>query len=78
MAIYVYRCPDNHVWELDYPMGSAPSEIECTDNFSFYCGNLASRVYLPTAVSFKGSGFYSTDNHKTKHVNTSLKVGGNG
>jgi len=76
VAIYVYKCPScTYTEEVDFPMGTAPEVIDvclACDSSIMY------RKYLPSAVSFKGSGFYTTDNPKTKHVRSSLKVGGNG
>lgn len=72
MPRYDYKCDCGYEEETSYPMGMAP-EIRCCSS----CGEiLLRRVYTPVAVSFKGSGFYRTDNPKTKHVNTKLKVGG--
>jgi predicted nucleic acid-binding Zn ribbon protein len=72
VATYVYRCKETDLtYEADFPIGNAPDELNCG------CGTPMRRVYLPTAISFRGSGFYRTDNPRTKHVRTGLKVGGN-
>jgi len=70
MPAYIYRCPCGNEEELDFRMGTAPSNWHCDE-----CEGWMKRVFLPIAVSFKGSGFYRTDNPKTTHVNTRVKVG---
>ena len=56
MPIYEYRCPNGHVFEVFQRMDDPPPE-QCE-----VCGaSPVTRVMLPVAVHFKGSGFYSTD-----------------
>jgi predicted nucleic acid-binding Zn ribbon protein len=70
MAAYSYKCPDGHLTERIFPMGEQPAGVNCIDPF---CSKMAARIYLPTAVSFNGSGFYKTDN-RTKKESASLTV----
>lgn len=75
MPTYVYRCDTcGNEHDLIYPMGTAPDTLEHNDLW-VTCAGLLKRVFLPTAVSFKGSGFYSTDS-RTRHINRKLKIGG--
>lgn len=72
MPSYGYRCT-NCGFEEDnsYPLGTAP-EIRCCSA----CGYIAlRRVYTPIAVSFKGHGFYRTDN-RTVRKSAKSTVGG--
>jgi putative FmdB family regulatory protein len=56
VPIYEYRCPNGHVFEVFQRMDDPPPE-QCE-----VCGaSPVTRVMLPVAVHFKGSGFYSTD-----------------
>lgn len=69
MPTYVYKCDNSgFTYEINFPMGTAPDTVECG------CGSPMRRVFLPTAVSFKGSGFYKTDHPKTSKVSTRVKV----
>lgn len=75
MVKYEYMCRQcGDIEETEFPMGTAPSTIgECLRCDS----TVMHRLFSPVAVSFKGSGFYRTDNRKTKRVRASAKVGGN-
>ena len=59
MPIYQYTCPKcNSQFELkqsfrDKPMATCPR-----------CQNKARRLFVPTPIIFKGSGFYVTDHRK--------------
>jgi putative FmdB family regulatory protein len=54
MPTYVYRCTGcSTVMEVQHAIGETPYPHEC--------GWDLVRVFTPTAVAFKGSGFYSTD-----------------
>ena len=68
MPRYDYRCESGHEEELLFPIGEAVESYICG------CGSLAKRVFHPVAVSFKGAGFYKTDNLKTKHVRSKVDV----
>jgi predicted nucleic acid-binding Zn ribbon protein len=70
MAKYVYYCAfDDETLELEYPIGTAPERQYC-----YSCEGWMKKVIFPAAVSFKGSGFYRTDNPKTKHVRSKVDV----
>ena len=74
MPRYDYRCSlCGHTEEREMSFVDIPDVLDNCPDCNY--GNLK-RVYSPVAVSFKGSGFYKTDNPKTKHVKTSAKVGG--
>lgn len=57
MAVYVYRCSECGIVELhrsiyDNSMATCPK-----------CGNAdVVRQYQPVGITFKGKGFYKTDN----------------
>jgi putative FmdB family regulatory protein len=56
MAIYEYRCPNGHTFELFQKMSDPPAQ-SCD-----ICGaSPVEKVLFPVAVHYKGSGFYSTD-----------------
>jgi putative FmdB family regulatory protein len=56
MPLYDYRCPEGHTFEVFHRMDDPPPEA-CE-----VCGGSpVSKVLYPTAIHFKGSGFYSTD-----------------
>ncbi|HEY5541142.1 MAG TPA: FmdB family zinc ribbon protein [Coriobacteriia bacterium] len=57
MPAYDYRCTDcAETFEVTRPM-SAKGDESCPS-----CGAVATKVYFPVGVAFKGSGFYNTDN----------------
>ena len=55
MPIYVYRCENDHTFEVMQKMSDDPVTT-CE-----VCGAPVQRVFHPVAVHFKGSGFYNTD-----------------
>jgi putative FmdB family regulatory protein len=56
MPIYTYRCREcGKVFEIMKKVGSNGSEV-CQ-----YCSAEADRLFTPTGIIFKGSGFYTTD-----------------
>ena len=56
MAIYEYRCPNGHVFEL-FQRFHDPLPDSCET-----CGaGPVQKGLYPVAVHYKGSGFYSTD-----------------
>lgn len=69
MAVYDYRCSEcGRVEEIEKPM-LAIVEVTCSS-----CDHSMIRVWHPTAVSFKGSGFYRTDSRTVhKSVKTDIK-----
>jgi putative FmdB family regulatory protein len=59
MPTYEYVCKNcGHVFEIVQSM-SDPALVECP-----VCGGELRKVFAPPAISFKGSGFYSTDHGK--------------
>ena len=55
MPIYVYRCENDHEFEVLQRMTDDPVTT-CE-----ICGASVQRVFQPVAVHFKGKGFYTTD-----------------
>ena len=55
-----YRCERGHRYEKREPFGS-PAEQPCDR-----CGRTARRVLTVPAISFKGSGWYSTDSRGSR------------
>src|SRR3954447_8854473 len=66
MPIYVYRCENDHTFEVMQRMSDDPvSTCEV-------CGAPVQRVFQPVAVHFKGKGFYNTD-YGTRNRQRELK-----
>lgn len=58
MAKYQYACFQcDKDYEKERTMAEAEPIYHCDS-----CGYALARVYSPVGVSFKGKGFYSTDN----------------
>ncbi len=56
MARYDYHCPEcGATFEVEHPMSAHP-KVSCPS-----CGHEAERVFDPSGIVFKGSGFYNTD-----------------
>jgi putative FmdB family regulatory protein len=55
MPIYEYKCENGHVFDVMQRMSDDPLTA-CVE-----CGALVRKVLQPVSISFKGSGFYSTD-----------------
>lgn len=55
MPIYEYRCENGHVFDMMQRMSEASLTI-CVK-----CDAPVKKVLHPVGISFKGSGFYSTD-----------------
>jgi putative FmdB family regulatory protein len=56
MAIYEYHCPSCNVnFEFEHPMREKP-DVHCPT-----CDAVATRVFTPSGMVLKGSGFYNTD-----------------
>ncbi len=55
MPIYEYKCENGHVFDVMQRMSDDPLK-ECRE-----CGASVKKVLQPVGISFKGSGFYSTD-----------------
>jgi len=58
MPIYEYRCENGHVFDILQKMSEDPL-TECVQ-----CEAPVKKVLQPVGISFKGSGFYSTDYNK--------------
>ena len=58
MPIYEYKCENGHVFDVMQRMSEDPL-TECVE-----CGAPVKKVLQPVGISFKGSGFYSTDYNK--------------
>jgi putative FmdB family regulatory protein len=55
MPIYEYKCENGHVFDVMQKLSDDPVTT-CT-----VCGASVRKVLHPVGISFKGSGFYSTD-----------------
>ncbi len=70
MPIYEYKCENGHVFDIMQRI-SEDSLEECVE-----CGAPVKKVLHPVGISFKGSGFYSTDYSKGgKKTETATKNG---
>lgn len=59
MARYDYRCTScGNVFEVEHPMSEHP-EILCPE-----CQATCERVFEASSISFKGTGFYNTDERR--------------
>ena len=58
MPIYEYKCENGHVFDIMQRMSEDPLK-ECVE-----CAAPVRKVLHPVGISFKGSGFYSTDYNK--------------
>jgi putative FmdB family regulatory protein len=63
MPIYEYKCDNDHVFDVMQKMSEDPL-TECVE-----CGAPVRKVLHPVGISFKGSGFYSTDYSGAKSTN---------
>ncbi len=59
MPIYEYKCENGHVFDVMQKLAEDPLTT-CVE-----CGAPVRKVLHPVGISFKGSGFYSTDYSKT-------------
>ena len=71
MPIYEYKCENGHVFDVMQKMSEDPIS-SCVE-----CGASVKKVLQPVGISFKGSGFYSTDYSK-KGPKTETSSTGNG
>src|ERR671932_496216 len=55
MPIYEYKCNNEHVFDVMQSISDDPL-TQCIE-----CGAPVRKVLHPVGISFKGSGFYSTD-----------------
>lgn len=60
MPIYEYKCENDHVFDVMQKMSEDPLTV-CIE-----CGAPVRKVLQPVGISFKGSGFYSTDYNNKK------------
>ena len=58
MPIYEYKCENGHVFDVMQKLAEDPLTT-CVE-----CGAPVRKVLHPVGISFKGSGFYSTDYSK--------------
>ncbi len=81
MPIYEYKCENGHVFDIMQRMIEDPL-TECVQ-----CGAPVRKVLHPVGISFKGSGFYSTDysnkgsktdSKETTKTETAASSNGNG
>lgn len=55
MPIYEYKCEQGHIFDTLQKMSDDPL-TSCIE-----CGSPVRKLMQPVGISFKGSGFYSTD-----------------
>jgi len=60
MPIYEYKCENDHVFDVMQKM-SEDTLTACIE-----CGAPVRKILQPVGISFKGSGFYSTDYNSKK------------
>jgi putative FmdB family regulatory protein len=58
MPIYEYKCENGHIFDVMQKLSEDPLS-SCVE-----CGAPVRKVLHPVGISFKGSGFYSTDYSK--------------
>jgi putative FmdB family regulatory protein len=67
MPIYEYKCENGHVFDVMQKLSEDPL-TSCIE-----CGAPVRKVLHPVGISFKGSGFYSTDYSRTGSAETASK-----
>ena len=67
MPIYEYKCENGHVFDVMQKLSEDPLTT-CVE-----CGAPVRKVLHPVGISFKGSGFYSTDYSKKITNETATK-----
>ncbi len=67
MPIYEYKCENGHVFDMMRKLSEDPL-TSCVE-----CGAPVKKVLHPVGISFKGSGFYSTDYSKKGPKETATK-----
>ena len=72
MPIYKYKCENGHLFDVMQKLFDDPlaSSIECSAPVR--------KVMQSVNISFKGSGFYSTDNRGGTKAETTTKNGESG
>jgi len=68
MPIYEYKCENGHVFDVMQKLSEDPLS-SCIE-----CGAPVRKVLHPVSISFKGSGFYSTDYSKKGPKEAAEKV----
>ena len=58
MPIYEYKCENGHIFDVMQKLAEDPL-TSCVE-----CGASVRKILHPVGISFKGSGFYSTDYSK--------------
>jgi putative FmdB family regulatory protein len=72
MPIYKYECENVHVFDVMQKLFDDPL-ASCVE-----CGAPVRKVMQPVNISFKGSGFYSTDYRGATKAETTTKNGESG
>ena len=72
MPIYEYKCENGHVFDVMQKLSDDPL-ASCIE-----CGAPVRKVLHPVNISFKGSGFYSTDYRGSAKTETPAKNGDSG
>ena len=72
MPIYEYKCENGHVFDVMQRITEDPL-TECVE-----CGAPVRKVLHPVNISFKGSGFYSTDYSKAGAKSDTKDTASNG
>ena len=72
MPIYEYKCENGHVFDVMQKLFDDPL-ASCIE-----CGAPVRKVLHPVNISFKGSGFYSTDYKGSSKAETAAKNGESG
>jgi putative FmdB family regulatory protein len=67
MPIYEYKCENGHVFDVMQKLSEDPLTT-CIE-----CGAPVRKVLHPVGISFKGSGFYSTDYSNRAKKETATK-----
>lgn len=70
MPIYEYKCENGHVFDVMRKLSDEPL-TSCIE-----CGAPVKKVLHPVGISFKGSGFYSTDYSSKGSTETSTTTNG--
>ena len=68
MPIYEYKCENGHVFDVMQKLAEDPL-TSCIE-----CGAPVRKVLHPVGISFKGSGFYSTDYSKKGSTETAKET----
>ncbi len=72
MPIYEYKCDNAHVFDVMQKLSDDPL-MSCIE-----CGAPVRKVLHPVSISFKGSGFYSTDYRGSAKTEAPAKNGDSG